>query len=476
MIIPWVGSSPERGGADADDASSGSSYSGSHASLNMLEHEMENDEEDDVDALLAQVDAQITRTWNQGGGPRSRSVPLDVASPEVERLARRLARRRQYGILALLTAVGLVNKVLSKLVTLPMANYPNALNLLTTAVYVPLSYAYILPVARHKPEWITAAHRRLPCAPFATMGALDAAAATLQVFATTALPGPLVVLLLQFAIPVSMGLSRQILQARFTLDQAAGALATAVGVAVAIGPDVFAGGRSEGDPASRKGQQVLWGFLLLVSTIPMCLSSIYKEIRLKDHDLDAVFLNDRIAAFQLLFALPLALPLAAASSPPVEPDELPKNLVDGFKCALAGVDAVRTCAADDDDDDAACVLDDCWPRAPAYVAAYVFFNVAYNILIILTLKVGDANLLWLAMTLLVPLSTFAFSLPFVPDHAPPKPTDAAALCIISLGIALYRFGTPLWLKRRFCRKGLQLGADDDDRSAALLPNDSAEFF
>lgn len=436
----------------------------------MLEGEYEKPEEeddDDVDALLAQVDAQITRDWGQHG-PRSRSLPLDVASPEQARRAKDVARKRQYGTLAALVVVGLLNKVLSKLVTLPMANYPNALNLLTTAVYVPLSYAYIFPVARLRPRRITAAHRALPCAPFATMGALDAAAATLQVFATTALPGALVVLLLQAAIPVSMGLSKRLLGAEYARDQVVGAAVTALGVAVAIGPALFAGG-AEGDPDSAKGQAILWGSLLVLSTVPMCLSSIYKEIRLKDHDLDAVFLNGRIAAFQLLFAVPLALPLAAASSPPVDPGALPGNLADGLACAFGGVDAVRSC----DDDDGGCVVDDCWPRAPAYVCCYVLANVAYNVLIILTLKVGDANLLWLAMTLLVPLSTVAFSLPFVPDHAPPRPTDAAALVLISGGLALYRFGVPGALKDRLCRKA---AAGDDDRSASLLPNDSAEFF
>ena len=78
------------------------------------------------------------------------------------------------------------------------------------------------------------------------------------------------------------------------------AVFVALGVAVAIGPALFAGG-AEGDPDSAKGQAILWGSLLVLSTVPMCLSSIYKEIRLKDHDLDAVFLNGRIAAFQLLF-------------------------------------------------------------------------------------------------------------------------------------------------------------------------------
>ena len=38
--------------------------------------------------------------------------------------------------------------VFQKLQTLPMYNYPNFLNLLTTFMYIPLSFLYILPVAK----------------------------------------------------------------------------------------------------------------------------------------------------------------------------------------------------------------------------------------------------------------------------------------------------------------------------------------
>ena len=38
---------------------------------------------------------------------------------------------------------------------------------------------------------------------------------------------------------------------------------------------------------------------------------------------------------------------------------------------------------------------------------------AYNILIIMILKWGSSNILWLAMTIMVPLGNLAFALPFV---------------------------------------------------------------
>ena len=44
--------------------------------------------------------------------------------------------------------VGLMNKIFNKLMTIPMYNYPNFLNLMTSFVYIPVCFAYIIPAAR----------------------------------------------------------------------------------------------------------------------------------------------------------------------------------------------------------------------------------------------------------------------------------------------------------------------------------------
>jgi hypothetical protein len=48
-----------------------------------------------------------------------------------------------------------------------------------------------------------------------------------------------------------------------------------------------------------------------------------------------------------------------------------------------------------------------------YMGMYMFFNLGYNILIILILKYGSSNLLWLAMTIVVPMSNIAFRCVYV---------------------------------------------------------------
>jgi hypothetical protein len=76
--------------------------------------------------------------------------------------------------------VGLMNKVFNKLQTIPMYNYPNFLNLLTSFVYIPVCFAYIIPMARN--GGIPPEQFEVPKRDFAIMGALDACAGIMQIF------------------------------------------------------------------------------------------------------------------------------------------------------------------------------------------------------------------------------------------------------------------------------------------------------
>ena len=100
----------------------------------------------------------------------------------------------------------------------------------------------------------------------------------------------------------------------------------------------------------------------------------------------------------------------------------------------------------------------------------MFFNLLYNIFIILILKYGGSNILWLAMTIMVPLGNVAFSLKFVPGNKPMRPTDIVGLVVIMTGLILYRFWAPLTkffplaLRARMAEIGIgpALPTDDDD--------------
>ncbi|CAH0517552.1 unnamed protein product [Peronospora belbahrii] len=317
--------------------------------------------------------------------------------------------------------VGLGNKIFQKLQTIPMHNYPTFLNLLTTFVYIPISFAYILPMIKYG-NAITWDQRSIPKRKFAVMGGLDSIAGILQVFAATYLGGSLLILLGQAAIPISMLISSLLLKAKYSSYQYVGAVVVSLGLLIVLG---------SGDSSSHTGTSshmlVLWSIVMIFSCVPMCLSSVYKEKALGETELDAVYLNGWIAVFQFLFAIPLTFPAAMVGDHPVSPSELPENLYDGLMCYM-GQNTITDGAHKDDCE-----------KATIYVTAYLLFNVAYNLLIILILKFGSANILWLAMTIMVPLGNVAFTFPFMPEHQPLHAKDITGLVFIMLGLFVYRF-------------------------------------
>lgn len=83
------------------------------------------------------------------------------------------------------------------------------------------------------------------------------------------------------------------------------------------------------------------------------------------------------------------------------------------------------------------VCDDCegaW--IPLFV--YLLFNIAYNVAVVLVIKFGGANLLYLIMTMRLPLLQLAFSLKFI--NNPPDAftwSDGVGFAFILVGLIQY---------------------------------------
>lgn len=105
-------------------------------------------------------------------------------------------------------------------------------------MYIPICFAYILPASRY--GWfggsITPQQLNPPKRPFCVMGFLDCLAASMQVFSSVYLPGTLLVLLPQAAIPCSMLFSRYLLAERYCWMQYCGAAIVLVGILVVLEP------------------------------------------------------------------------------------------------------------------------------------------------------------------------------------------------------------------------------------------------
>lgn len=115
-------------------------------------------------------------------------------------------------------------------------------------------------------------------------------------------------------------------------------------------------------------------------------------------------------------------------------NEIPSNLYGGFLCSF-GINSVTEATE-------RYHIDNC-SAAPLYVSLYLGFNLVYNILIVVILKYGSANILWMASTVIVPLSNVAFSLKITPGNKPLNTMDIVGLVIIMAGLLVYRFTTQL---------------------------------
>jgi drug/metabolite transporter (DMT)-like permease len=341
-----------------------------------------------------------------------------------------------------------------KLQAIPMYNYAIFLNLFVNLLFIPICFAYIIPVARYElfQNAISQEQMNMSKKPFIVMGALDCLATSMQVFACVFLPGPLIVLLPQAAIPFSLVLTRSMLKERYSWLQYIGAVIVLFGIAVAIEPlmtnrhaphykcEAFALDQDcvlcavetsrdgclshrhgyeelrylstdatddETTPvdaicqwvpfedASRKEEllTLVWSLVMIASCLPMTISTIYKEASMVGEiETDPVFINGWVAIYQFFFNLILAVPAGYFFSPAIKPWELIDNIWRGMKCYLGEPSTSTGCHPDTM----------CSFHAAFFVNMNLVTTVLYAICMMYVIKYGNTSLLFLALTLMVP--------------------------------------------------------------------------
>lgn len=426
-------------------------------------------------------------------------------------------------IFVMFVTFGSANVVFGKLSAIPMYNYPNFFNIWICILFVLLCYAYIIP-AVYLFDAIPREQFKLSKRPFAIMGILDCLAGIMSSFAAVYLPGPLLVLLPQAAIPVSMCFSVFFLNSKYHWWHYLGAITVISGIAIVLEPlftnrhvpeylcvatgqymDEFCvvceqqttkndcllqhvqvphavvnpfsatanifeediksacSWLPSNEATLNTSVQVFWSFILLLANIPKVLSGIYKEKYSERHEVDSVYINAWIAIFQTLFSIALAVPAGYTTSPPVPMFQLPNNFWDGLKCYV-GVGSIKSGCHPDQ----YCEL---W--GPVFSNVFLLVNCVYAIFAILILKHGSANLMFLALTLMVPISNLAFSMPFMPQRSIIHAADVIGLITIMAGLVFYRFGSSVsTVIDESVKKHSSI--DDDGLTESLLHAESRE--
>jgi drug/metabolite transporter (DMT)-like permease len=377
-----------------------------------------------------------------------------------------------YFLLMLVFALG--NRIFGRLQVYPMHNYPLFVSNLSVVIYIPICFAYIIPILSYT-NIISKEQTEIPKYKFAVMGYYDSIAGIMQTYAVNYITSAsTVVLVQQSAIPISMVVSSLTLNSKYTVSQYIGATIVMSGIVFVLIPE-FIGStntiatsseissesnmgsfftasssssssilssrdsssihfNSSSISISSNSSELLWIAILVISCIPMCLSSVYKEKALGETEIDCTYLNGWVAIFQFLIAIPLMIPSATVQGIPVS--NIIPNLYDGMLCWF-GVNTIT-----DDYNPYNQPLDNC-TNAPLFVNLYLVFNVLYNFLIVIILKYGSANILWLASTMIVPMSNVVFSLKFIPNSEPMGVMDIVGLIVIMFGLVIYRFNNQL---------------------------------
>ena len=330
------------------------------------------------------------------------------------------------------------------------------------------------------------------------MGALDALGAAMQVLATVYLPGTLLVLIPQAAIPLSMCAGSLILRERYTLNQYLGATVVFCGILVVLFPifthkneaeyycqakdldndcvlcevettkeDCLSHRRSDEDDNNSHDISwmttkmiyslsnhtddnnddelyscawvsryesirhedwlvFIWSIVMLISCVPSVMSTIYKQVALQA-PLDPILVNGWVALFQFICGLFLVVPSGLVSSPKVHPLELGTNWWNAVHCLFFQRNSIN----------AGCHPDDCF-RAALWVHVSLVNSAVYALAMIFVLKYGGADMMYLGLTLVVPLGHLAFS--FHSAFSTTSIYDVLGLVVLVAGLFLFRFG------------------------------------
>lgn len=403
-------------------------------------------------------------------------------------------------VFVLLVFFGSGNAVLNKLSAIPMYNYPNFLNLWGTLIYIPLCFGYIWPMIVFGSA-ITPDQLKLSKRPFAIMGALDCMASIMQTFCAVYLPGTLLVLLPQAAIPISILLSKQLLSARYTMLQYVGAWVVLMGIVVVMEP-VMTG---------RQRPDYVCTAIVMEHDCTICQSELDKESCLS-HRLDINPSNLIEEFFEtywqtfttnatyddndddegqpicqwvnaslegggdnwsvviwscIMIASCIPMTLSSIYKEIALDDDLDPIYLNGWiavfqlffsillavPAGLASAPVIQPshvpkniwdgfkCYLGEGTIDTGCHPDDhCHDHAGVLVNINLFFNIGCTLCMMYVLKYGSASLLYLALTAMVPIGNLAFCL--LPQASTFHLSDILGLLVIMVGLVLYRCADP----------------------------------
>ncbi|KAF4692226.1 Cg10p [Perkinsus olseni] len=339
--------------------------------------------------------------------------PLRRALVEFLLIARRaFSLLRVASLSVALLACGALQRIAFKRIAYPLGEYPILLLCVISAAFIPLfgfPYLYVKYAAGGTDD------RRI--LPYAIIGALNAVNGGLTIFGNAYVPGYLQTILQQTIIPFTMILSVLLCGTRYTLQHLLGVVIIIVGVAVQLGPLMS----SDGATGSSTTTSLVWSLVYLVAPLPVALAAVYQELEFSKRKVNLISLmywSNLIQAIILFMLVPYDLATTANS----EVSRWPA----AFRCIAYSDEAVNPeCAGG---------------QAGIYLGSCILWMLVSQLLQAELVRHAGASLCAVVMTLGLPTTALAFSIPqLMGDHIEPiDGSTVLALSVILLGVSLYR--------------------------------------
>ncbi|OQR98790.1 Drug/Metabolite Transporter (DMT) Superfamily [Achlya hypogyna] len=272
---------------------------------------------------------------------------------------------------------------------------------------------------------ITPEMKAFPSQCFAWMALLDTVCCLMAAFPTPHIGGNLANVLGQVNLPFNMVMSFVFLKTKYRRIHVLGAILVVYGGLVDMIP-ILQGNTNQNSP----DPSVFWISMYILAMIPSAASNVYKEIALKDIDLDIWYTNAWISAYQVGWGLLTmwTIRIPAFCDPPIEWSAFPAYIGAAHDCFL-GRDVVLngepvTCTS----------------SVFLQFLLFIFFNLVYNQLMLYVFKEGSSVLFVVSSAICLPLTDVLYMLPLITG---PKATqsftlyDAFALFVLVIGILVY---------------------------------------
>ncbi|KAF0736848.1 hypothetical protein Ae201684_007004 [Aphanomyces euteiches] len=260
---------------------------------------------------------------------------------------------------------------------------------------------------------------------FAIMGLFDTLYNLMTAFPTPHIGGNMSNALNQLNLPFNMVLSAILLGTRYKRSHYMGAILVLYGAMVTMIP-VFRGEVENNMP----DPTFFWISFYIIGLLPAVGSNVYKEIGLKDVDLDVWYANAWISTYQILWGILTmwTIQVPAFSDPPVTWTEFPNYVVQAHNCFLGhGVQFNGEYIP-------------CNNGVFGTFMWYIFFNCVYNQIMLYIFKEGSSVMFVVSSAVCLPLTDVLYMVPFI---AGPKASqtftiyDGFALFVLIVGMVVY---------------------------------------